>query len=75
MDLPTTILNDRSCTDGINADDYGAGQVLVDPYYVPAQQPNATPEFMSFFMDPQPESAMELLDFSWDVFGGVDDVA
>ncbi|KAI3008171.1 transcriptional regulator family: Fungal Specific TF [Aspergillus niger] len=75
VDLPTTILNDRPSTDDITADDYGAGQVLNDPYYVPVQQPNATPEFMSFFMDPQPESAMELLDFSWDVFGGVDDVA
>ncbi|GLA35450.1 hypothetical protein AnigIFM63309_011288 [Aspergillus niger] len=75
VDLPTTILNDRPSTDGITADDYGAGQVLNDPYYVPVQQPNATPEFMSFFMDPQPESAMELLDFSWDVFGGMDDVA
>ncbi|GLA81480.1 hypothetical protein AtubIFM56815_005133 [Aspergillus tubingensis] len=72
MDLPTTTLNDGSCTDGITGNG-NAGPVSVDPYYVPAQQPDATPELLSFFMDPQPESAMELLDFSWDVFGGVDD--
>ncbi|PWY82381.1 Zn(II)2Cys6 transcription factor [Aspergillus eucalypticola CBS 122712] len=72
MDLRTTTLNEGSCTDGTTGNG-NAGPVSVDPYYVPAQQPDATPELLSFFMDPQPESAMELLDFSWDVFGGVDD--
>lgn len=72
MDLPTTTFNEGSCTDGITGNG-NAGPVSVDPYYVPTQQPDATPELLSFFMDPQPESAMELLDFSWDVFGGVDD--
>lgn len=72
MDLPTTTLNDGSCTDGITGNG-NAGPFSEDPYYVPAQQPDATSELLSFFMDPQPESAMELLDFSWDVFGGVDD--
>ncbi|OJJ77771.1 hypothetical protein ASPBRDRAFT_114274 [Aspergillus brasiliensis CBS 101740] len=66
VSLPST-LNDASCA-AAAAD----APVLTDPYYMP----NATSDFMSFFMDPQPESAMELLDFSWDVYGGgiMDDV-
>ncbi|RAK72265.1 fungal specific transcription factor domain-containing protein [Aspergillus fijiensis CBS 313.89] len=67
---------------GLNSLDtgaYAAGigqaeQILLDPYYVPTQQPAATSELLSFFAGLQSDTTLDWWNLPWDLPGGMGDM-